>query len=196
MSIGEMLARHHGDGDAVRVGRAARLACKPTTRSRAPYAESSMSRSIHFAAATLLLLTMSVPRSSHAQPPRPLPAGASAEQQYTILIYESPAALASRTSSAADAYWTAYDIFAGELAKAGVLRGGSALDESTRTTVRGSGTADEAVRGARLGGYFVIAAPGRATAEAWARKAPPRAIAVEVRPHRANPHMAAMSAKD
>lgn len=154
-----------------------------------------MSRSICLVAATLLL-ALSVPRPAQAQAPRPLPAGASAEQQYTILIYESPAALASRTSSAADAYWTAYDIFAGELAKAGVLRGGSALDESLRSTVRGSGTADEAVRGARLGGYFVIAAPDRAMAEAWARKAPPRAIAVEVRPHRENPHMAPMSGKE
>jgi hypothetical protein len=34
----------------------------------------------------------------------------------------------------------------------------------------------------------------RAAAEAWARKAPPRALAVELRPHRANPHMAATMA--
>ena len=118
---------------------------------------------------------------------------ASTGNDYTILIYERESELAARTSPAAgDAYWSAYDAFAGELAKAGVLRGGSALDESVRSTVRGHGTADNAVRGARLGGYFVIAAPDRATAEAWARKAPPRAVAVEVRPHRANPHMAAM----
>jgi hypothetical protein len=66
----------------------------------------------------------------------------------------------------------AYDRFAGELAQAGVLRGGSALDEAQRSTVRGAGGADRAVRGARLGGYFVIAAPDLATAERWARKAP------------------------
>lgn len=195
MSIGRMLARHPGDGHAVRVGRDARRALHAMTRPRAPYAEPSMTRSIRLLAATLLL-SVSTPHASHAQAPKPLPAPASTEQQYTILIYETPAALATRTSAAADAYWNAYDIFAGELAKAGVLRGGSALDESMRTTVRGSGTADAAVRGARLGGYFVIAAPDRATAEAWARKAPPRAVAVEVRPHRANPHMAAMSMKD
>lgn len=115
------------------------------------------------------------------------------EQQYTILIYESPEALSSRNGAGSDAYWTAYDVFAATLAKAGVLRGGSALDEGRRTTVRGSGSADAAVRGARLGGYFVIAAADRTAAEAWARQAPPRAIAVEVRPHRANPHMAGIS---
>jgi hypothetical protein len=116
-----------------------------------------------------------------------------AHPEFTILIYESDAQLAARTSPAAgDAYWTAYDVFAGQLARAGVLRGGSALDERARTTVRGAGTADRAVRRARLGGYFVIAVRDRAAAEAWARQAPPRALAVEVRPHRPNPHMAAM----
>jgi hypothetical protein len=46
--------------------------------------------------------------------------------------------------AAGDAYWTAYDVFAGRLARAGVLRGGSALDERARTTVRGAASASEA----------------------------------------------------
>jgi hypothetical protein len=119
--------------------------------------------------------------------PRP-----TAAREYTILIYESDAQLAARTSpKAGDAYWDAYDRFAGELARAGVLRGGSALDERLKATVRGTGSADRAVPRARLGGYFVIAVRDRAAAEAWARKAPPLALAVEVRPHRPNPHMPA-----
>jgi len=129
-----------------------------------------------------------VPARAHAQSPHP--GTASAAQEFTILIYESDAQLASRNTTArGDAYWSAYDRFAGELAKAGVLRGGSALDERVKTTVRGTGSADRAVPGARLGGYFVIAVRDRATAEAWARQAPPRALAVEVRAHRPNPHM-------
>jgi hypothetical protein len=109
-------------------------------------------------------------------------------------LYETEAQLAERTSAtAADAYWSAYDRFAGELARAGVLRAGSALDERVRTTVRGTGPADRAEPRPRLGGYFVIAVRDRAAAEAWARKAPRRTLAVEVRPHRANPHMAMMA---
>lgn len=119
-------------------------------------------------------------------------AQAPATAEYTILIYERDADLAARTSpTAGDAYWSAYDAFAADLMKAGVLRGGSALDEHVQVTVRGTGGADRGVKGARLGGYFVIAVPDRAAAEAWARKAPKQAVAVEVRPHRANPHMAA-----
>lgn len=115
---------------------------------------------------------------------------AAGPSEFTILIYESDAQLALRTSPAhADAYWSAYDQFAGTLAKARVLRGGSALDEQTASTVRGTGSADRAVRGARLGGYFVIAVADLAAARTWAQQAPPRALAVEVRPHRPNPHM-------
>ena len=129
-----------------------------------------------------------------AQPPAPPARSPATLQEFTILIYESDAQLAERTSAtAADAYWSAYDRFAGELARAGVLRGGSALDERVRTTVRGTGPADRAEPRARLGGYFVIAVRDRAAAEAWARKAPRRTLAVEVRPHRANPHMVMMA---
>jgi hypothetical protein len=145
-------------------------------------------------AAAAALIVAPAHADAQTPPARPAAAAAAATPEFTILIYESDAQLAERTSpTAADAYWTAYDRFAGELARAGVLRGGSALDERVRATVRGTGSADRAVPQARLGGYFVIAVRDRAAAEAWARKAPPRALAVEVRPHRANPHMAMMA---
>lgn len=127
-------------------------------------------------------------QSSAALPARSVPGN---EQLYTVLIFERPDDLARRKDTRqADAYWGSYDRYAAALAEAGALRGGSALDETVNRTVRGSGSADRAVSGARLGGYFVIAAASLAEAERLARLAPPAAVAVELRPHRDNPHMA------
>ncbi|MBC7975692.1 MAG: hypothetical protein H7138_12000 [Myxococcales bacterium] len=124
------------------------------------------------------------------------PATSSSRPEFTILIYEAPTDLAARTDPArADAYWSSYDAFAAALAKAGVLRGGSALSERVARTVKGKGGADRAVEGARLGGYFVIQAADLDAAVAWSLKAPANAVAVEVRPHRPNPHMAAMTTR-
>lgn len=135
-------------------------------------------------------------RPAEAQAALPPSTATPSEQLYTVLIYERPADLANRTSkSKSDAYWSSYDSFAAALMKAGALRGGSALDEQVTITVRGAGSADAAVTGARLGGYFVIAAPTRAAAEALAKLAPPAALAVELRPHRPNPHAANMAGK-
>lgn len=144
-------------------------------------------------AALFVSLGLAVTSSVPAQPPT-APATKPPEQLYTILIFERPASLAERTSaSKADAYWSGYDAFAGELAKAGALRGGSALHEEVSVTVRGAGGADRGVQGARLGGYMIVAAPSLAAAEALARRAPAAAITVEVRPHRLNPHMTGVS---
>ncbi len=100
--------------------------------------------------------------------------------EFTLLIFESPKELAKRDSKTdAAAYWGAYNQFAGELAQAGVLRGGTALDA-------GTGKAKDS----RLGGYFVIDAADLATAKKWASKAPAAAVSVDVLPHRANPTMA------
>lgn len=100
--------------------------------------------------------------------------------EFTLLIFESPKELARRDSKTeAAAYWGAYNQFAGELAQAGVLRGGTALDADTSKT-----------KDSRLGGYFVIDAADLATAKMWAAKAPAAAVSVEVLPHRANPTMA------
>lgn len=156
----------------------------------APVLRSRLTRLLLRSLVAVLSLAATHPASAQMAPPP-----ASGTQEYTILIFESDAQLALRTSpAAADAYWTAYDVFAASLAKAGVLRGGSALDERLRATVRGTGSADAAVRGARLSGYFVIAVKDLRAAEEWARQAPARATAVEVRPHRTNPHMAAPAA--
>jgi hypothetical protein len=126
-----------------------------------------------------------------ALPAQMAPADGRREQLYTILVFEKPDALADRTNPArSDTYWSAYDAFASTLMKAGALRGGSALSEQRSTTVRGTGSADAGVKGARLGGYFVITASSPAEAEALARRAPTFAVTVEVRAHRDNPHMA------
>ena len=68
--------------------------------------------------------------------------------EFTVLIYKSPTELARRGSAKdADNYWGAYNQFAGALAQAGVLRGGTALNEAS-TTVRGKGGSGSAVPGA------------------------------------------------
>ena len=146
------------------------------------------SHTVRAAVAALLVLSAADVRAQAAPPMQ-------AEQQYTILIFERAEDLAKRTDArSADAYWAAYDNFAAKLAQAGALRGGSALSETTTVRTRGNGGADEGVRGAKLGGYFVIAAPSLAVARALAVEAPSFAVTVEIRPHRENPHMAAMQA--
>ncbi len=143
-------------------------------------------------AAALIAAPLLTPHDALAQPHAPVQSAA-VEQQFTILIFESPALLATRNGAQQDAYWSSYDEFAAALVRGGVLRGGSALSETTASTVRGTGSVDAAVRGARLGGYFVIAAKDITDANRWASLAPKAALLVEVRPHRNNPHMAQMA---
>lgn len=110
--------------------------------------------------------------------------------EFTLLIYEKPAELSKRdNSSSSNAYWESYNQFAGLLVQAGVLRGGTALDANPSGQRRNKGGADQAITGARLGGYFVIEAPTLDAAREWAGKAPASVVAVEVRPHRTNPVM-------
>lgn len=114
-------------------------------------------------------------------------------EEFTILIYETNAGLAARSDPARqDAYWNSYNRFAGELAQAGVLRGGRALSETTARTIDARGVRNTArsLRGTRTGGYFVIDVANLDEAVRWAKKAPgaDRGV-VEVRPHRANPTM-------
>jgi hypothetical protein len=56
-------------------------------------------------------------------------AAPAAAEDFTILIYEPAQELALRRDSgpAGQAYWAAYAAYAGELAKAGAVRGGAAL---------------------------------------------------------------------
>lgn len=116
------------------------------------------------------------------------PAAGAAE--FTILIYEPASEAAARTdASRSTAYWAEYAAFVGELAQAGILRGGSALSETTSATVRGRGHAAASEPAARLGGYLVIDVADLTTAESWARRVPDGATHVEVRAHRPNPAM-------
>lgn len=112
-------------------------------------------------------------------------AGPAVAKEFTLLIHESPEALALRERGDADgqAYWAAFAAYGADLAKAGVLRGGMPL-----TPVAGT-----AVDGRPLGGFFIIDVKDQAEADAWARRAPSRggrAIAV---PAATSPMMAATS---
>jgi hypothetical protein len=75
---------------------------------------------------------------------------------YTLLIHERSAELAKRGDAgpAGQAYWQGYAQAGGQLARAGVLKGGTAL---MPTSAPGGD-------GLVLGGYFVITAPDDATA--------------------------------
>jgi hypothetical protein len=132
-------------------------------------------------ALAFVLLAAATPRAAHAQSAAP-------ERMYTILIFERQEDLARRNSTTDGAsYWNAYNEFAGALMKAGALRAGSALADGRVLTARGEGGADAGVRGAKLGGYFVIEAASPAEALRLAKLAPSFAVTVEVRPHQAKP---------
>jgi len=109
-------------------------------------------------------------------------AGPAAAKEFTVLIHESPQALALRDRGDAEgqAYWAEFAAYGADLAKAGVLRGGMPLQPLATT----------AVDGRPLGGFFIIDVKDQAEADAWARRAPSgggRAIAV---PAAASPMMA------
>lgn len=84
--------------------------------------------------------------------------------QYTLLIHEAPAELAKRNDpgAAGTAYWQGFTTAGGQLARAGALRGGAALEPSSSPDARGL----------ILGGYFVIEAPDAATARQLADSLP------------------------
>jgi hypothetical protein len=111
--------------------------------------------------------------------------------EYSLVVYETKAELAARTDTAkSDAYWNGYNAFAGELVKAGIMRGGSAVDEKIVRVVASGKTSElnPEVNGSHMGGYFVIEVPNIEAATSWAAKVPTQGF-VEVRPHRANPTM-------
>jgi hypothetical protein len=85
---------------------------------------------------------------------------------YTLFIYEGAEQLALRPaqSEAAAAYWAAYDAFGKELAAAGVLRGGSALNAGAPVSVVGAAgpaaaDAPYAASPLLLGGYSRSTSP-------------------------------------
>ena len=57
--------------------------------------------------------------------------------EFTLLIFEKPAELAKRTDpSASQNYWQSYNAYADLLVQAGVMRGGTTLDENAAETIR------------------------------------------------------------
>lgn len=83
---------------------------------------------------------------------------------FALLVYEAQAGLELRRDRAkAPGYMSGLTAFAGELAKAGVIRGGAAFDLTAQGDP-GDGTT--------LGGFFLVDVPDAATARDWARRCP------------------------
>lgn len=107
---------------------------------------------------------------------------------YTLFIYESADQLALRPATGSDsaAYWDAYDRFGKELAAAGVLRGGSALNAGAPVALVEAGAQQSSANPYAksellLGGYFQIDVASDAEAIAWAGKMPAVGGVIEVR---------------
>lgn len=110
--------------------------------------------------------------------------------QYMLLFYEDERSYQSLSPSERQAIVEQYETYAGQMAEAGVLQGGSELaPTSTATTVRRSGgkvvTTDGpfAETKEQLGGYMLIEVPSLDEALAWAKRGPGVVRgSVEVRP--------------
>lgn len=111
---------------------------------------------------------------------------------YTILIYESSAEFAARTSvKEPQADWAAWPPFSKVLKDAGVFVSGAGfLPPETATTVRVHGGHRQLTDGPyadtaeQLGGFFVINVPNLDEALRWAARCPrPAGRVVEVRPN-------------
>lgn len=112
-----------------------------------------------------------------------LGAGSAAQaRDFTLMIYERPQELALRSDvgAAGQRYWAGYAAIGADLAKAGVMKGGAALDDAFPLK-----PGDDAPL---LSGYFIIDVADQAAAEAWARRIPAASTGrVVVRPHIAMP---------
>ena len=113
--------------------------------------------------------------------------------QYALIIYENENAAypAGDQDPAWKAVIEAHNAFASELARKGLLRGGSGLHKTDMaTTVRRAGGAATVHDGPfaetreQLGGFYLIEAADLDEAMGWARKLPlsPLGGSVEVRP--------------
>ena len=98
---------------------------------------------------------------------------------FTLFIYEDQSQLDLRpgTDSASQAYWASHDAFGKDLAAAGVLRGGSALNTGGSVAPVTAAKAEaasstHAPSPLALGGYFQVDVPNEADAVQWAQKAP------------------------
>lgn len=116
---------------------------------------------------------------------------APAPQQYTLLIYETPADFAMRTHPAqAEGYWSRFAAFAATMQQAGVLRGGAALEGGAAVRRVGAGKALVRSESLEPSGYFIIEVADLAAAERWAAQVPAAARGlVEIRAHVISPAM-------
>jgi hypothetical protein len=110
--------------------------------------------------------------------------------QYMILIYGEERAWLSLSDEARRGVYAAHEAYAGRLAAAGVLRGGSELAPTTSATtirVRGGKALETdgpfAETREQLGGYYLVEAADLDEALRWARECPGALDGcVEVRP--------------
>jgi hypothetical protein len=110
--------------------------------------------------------------------------------QYVLLIYESPADFAARTTDKSAPYLAAWRAYHRALVEAGVFVGGQPLRSAeTATTVRVRDGGHHVQDGPyadtkeQLGGFTILELPSLDAALAWAARCPAAATgAVEVRP--------------
>jgi hypothetical protein len=111
--------------------------------------------------------------------------------KYAILVYETPAEVASREDPAkAGAYWAAYSAYSKSLGDAGVAAGGAGLQPpTTASTIRLRDGKRHVQDGPfadtkeLLGGMFIIDVPDLSAAMEWAARCPSASTgSVEVRP--------------
>ena len=110
--------------------------------------------------------------------------------QYIVLIYGSEKGWGSMSRPDVEQMYAEYKKYSEELAKAGVMRGGSELKPSnTATTVRVRGGKRQVTDGPfaetkeQLGGFYLIEVANLEAALDWAAKCPSaRDGSIEVRP--------------
>ena len=112
--------------------------------------------------------------------------------QFSLIIYETPEAFATRHDPAhADGYWAGWPAYTNALVEAGVLSGGAGLEPpEMASTIRfgAGGTRVEdgpfADTKEHLGGIYIIDVPDFDTAMKWAARMPlTLGGSVEVRPN-------------
>ena len=110
--------------------------------------------------------------------------------QYIVLIYGSEKGWSSMSKAGVEQMYAEYRKYSEDLAKAGVIRGGSELKPtSTATTVRVRGGKRQVTDGPfaetkeQLGGFYMVEAKDLDGAIAWAAKIPGAKLgSIEVRP--------------
>lgn len=110
--------------------------------------------------------------------------------QYIVLIYGNEKSWSSMPKQQLEQMYAEYMTYSQEMAKAGVMRGGSELKPtSAATTVRVRGGKRQVTDGPfaetkeQLGGYYLIEVPDLESALEWAARCPSaRDGSIEVRP--------------